>query len=159
MTDVREIKAAVATLRELDSVAALELERAERRIGEVVADNVRVAARRHRRTGALEKGIGVTVRGKGKAAVVTVTSAAPESNLVAGGTRPHTIRPIRSHALAIQPEGAIVGYAAVVSHPGSKADPFFAAGVDASAGEIQQITADAADAIAGELVTRIKRRR
>lgn len=159
MIDAHEITAAAAALRTLPEVADVELERAERRIGAVVADNVRAAARRHRRSGRLEAGIGVKVTGKGAAARVEVSSSAPESNLLAGGTRPHTIRPIRSHALAIRPQGTIVGFAARVEHPGTRPAPFFADGVDASAKEISKIAAEANGAIAGELVDRIRRRR
>lgn len=156
--DISELRAASKALKGFGEVGAAELERADHRIGEVVADNVRAAARRHRRTGKLEKEITVRSRGKGASTQVSVHAGGASAHLVAGGVKRHRIR-ARGHALAMQPfGGSFLGFAAAVEHPGVRADPFFAEGVEASAAQIDKITAQAGDAIAGELATRMRRR-
>jgi bacteriophage HK97-gp10 putative tail-component len=156
--DATELRAAAKALRALDEAAAPALEKAERAIGPVVADNVRIAARRHRRTGALERSITVQVRGKGAATQVSVHAGGASAHLVAGGVKRHRIRALPGHALAFERAGSVTSFAAAVEHPGFKAHPFFAEGVEASAAQIDKITAQALDATAGELATRMRRR-
>lgn len=50
------------------------------------------------------------------------------------GTRPHIIRPVRKKALANRRTGEFFGK--IVHHPGTKANPFFTRGIDASRGSI-----------------------
>lgn len=153
--DARDFTAAARALGEFDDIAGRELEDAERKIGAAVADKVRVAARRHRRTGKMERFVTVKATGKGADARVTVHAGGAVAHLIAGGVRPHTIRPIRAHALRIQ---AGRRFAAVVRHRGVRPDPFFAEGVDDARRDVDTITANAADAIAGGLATAIDRR-
>lgn len=157
MIDVTELRSAARALRDLDAAAAPALEKAERQAGAVVLDNVKAAARRHRKSGRLERGITVQVRGKGAATQVSVHAGGASAHLVAGGVEPHRIRAMPGHALAFV-RGGVTTFAAAVRHPGFAADPFFAEGVEASAAQIDRITAQAGDAIAGELATRIRRR-
>ena len=158
MIDSREIAAAARALRNVDDIADDHLEAAERRIGDVIEGNVKLAARRHRVTGRLERSITTKVTGSGAATVVRVTAGAPHAHLVAGGTRPHTIRPVRSHALPMHRGGSVVGFAERVEHPGTRPHPFFADGVDASDADVQRILDDTADALLGDLVTDMRRR-
>lgn len=154
--DISELRAATKALKAFGDIGAAELERADHRIGEVVADNVRARARRHRRTGSLEKAITVQTRGKGTTTQVSVHAGGASAHLVAGGVKRHRIR-ARGHALGPF-AGRTLGFAAAVENPGFKADPFFAEGVEDSAAQIDQIAAQAGDAIAGELAARMRRR-
>lgn len=159
MIDAGELRTAARALDELDDIAAAELEVTERKLGEAIAAKVRIRARRHRRTGRMERYITVKAEGRGLATRVTVHAGGSVAHLIAGGVRPHTIRPLRSQALAIRRGGAVRGFAEVVKHRGVRPDPFFADGVEDAGHEIDQLTAQAADAIAGELATSITRRR
>lgn len=158
MIDASEIKAAAAALRAFDDVAGPELEAAEHRAGDAIADRIRAQASRHVRTGRMVKRITVKATGHGAATQVRIHAGGPVAHLIAGGVAPHTIRPVRSHALAIHRGGSIVGFAEAVQHRGIRADPFFADGVDDAQAELDSITAKAADGIAGELATRVRRR-
>jgi len=53
----------------------------------------------------------------------TIISSHPATIFVIGGTRPHTIRPVRARALRFTVGGRVV-YATVVHHPGTRANPF-----------------------------------
>jgi hypothetical protein len=156
--DDRELRAAAKALRQFADAAAPALEKAERGIGPVVADHVKAAARRHRKTGALERSITVQVRGRGARTEVSVHAGGASAHLVAGGVQRHQIRAMPGHALRFERAGGVLSFAAAVDHPGFAADPFFAEGVEASAAQIDKITAQAGDAIAGELATRMRRR-
>lgn len=153
--DARDFRGAALALADFDAIAGRSLETAERKVAEAVADKVRIAARRHRRSGKMERYITVKATGKGVDARVTVHAGGAVAHLIAGGVRPHTIRPVRARALAIR---AGARFAAVVRHRGVRPDPFFAEGVDAARRDVDQITGQAADAIAGELATSIRRR-
>ncbi len=59
-----------------------------------------------------------------------VRAEAPYSGYVEGGTRPHEIRPVVKKALANKRTGEFFGK--LVHHPGTKANPFFKRGIDAS---------------------------
>lgn len=160
MIDADDFRAASAALGDFDRLADPELEAAEVKIAAAVADNVRRAARRHRRSGRLERGLTVKTSGHGAQATATVHAGGPVAHLIAGGVAPHAIRATRSHALGIRRGGGtIVAFAEHVQHRGFRADPFFAEGVERSQAQIDQITADTADAIAGDLITDMKRRR
>lgn len=159
MTDeTREYAQAARALRGAGELAEPHLETAERRIGEAIAGNVRQAARRTRASGRLDRSITSTTKGDGSRAVTRVTAAAPHAHLVAGGTRPHTIRAIRSRALPVKRGSTVVGFAESVRHPGTRPRPFFAEGVDASEADITRVMADTGDAILDDLTLSMRRR-
>lgn len=158
MIDATEFAAAAAALDELDQAAAPALEHAVRTMADATADHIHQAAARHRRTGAMERAIGVRVTGHGTGTVATVTAGGPTAHLIVGGVRPHVIR-AHGRALPIGLAGGVQSFREAVRHPGFRADPFVARGIEAAQADIDAATAKAGDAIAGDLIARIDRRR
>lgn len=149
MSNVDDFSQASAAFRELDDLSAPILADAEVRIGDDLVDAITQRARRHRRTGRMERGIKATVDGHGLKQTVRIHAGGPVAHLIIGGTRPHRIAaPTRPIPLGGQ------RFAASVRHPGTRADPFFAAAVDASAGDV----ATALDTAGADLVHRLARR-
>lgn len=155
--DGRPFTAAAARIRTLgdqvDQVADDTLEA----IGVVVQDNVQRRRARHRVTGKGERLVSVHSTGSGSARQVRVHAGGRVAHLIAGGTAPHRIRPIRGHALALERNGALVGFADVVRHPGTRADPFVAEGIADSSGDVDSITAGAARELVDDLARDIGR--
>lgn len=148
------------------AAAALEPRAFRRTVGDVVdpalhkaatavQQGVRAAARRHRRTGKLERFVSVTGDGKGLETELRVHAGGRVAHLITGGTGPHVISAVRSRALPIAGVGGAVGFAATVHHPGTRADPFVARGVASSEREISQITDRAADELAHDVARRL----
>jgi hypothetical protein len=151
MSEVEDFSAAAAVLRNLSEPAADVLAGAERQIGEAVADNVRARARRHRKSGQMERRISVRVSGTGIRQEVRVHAGGKVAHLVIGGTRPHRIvapgRPI--------PFGGRQ-FAQSVRHPGTRPDPFFAAGMADSTADIATALDDAGADLVRGLARRIE---
>lgn len=124
-------KAALAFGPNFDLQAGLEIERAMRDSGAVVQRAVIKRAKRHRRTGLLERQIKVRETGAGWDLIVRVKSGGRIAHLVAGRVRPHAIalRSIRSRAMPMTIGGAVTGFAqSVRRHPGYRGDPYFHVG-------------------------------
>lgn len=148
MVDVSEVDAQVSALRLADDVIARELEDAVSDAAQVAVVAVRNAARTHRRSGELERGIRVVEdRHAGGSSVAKVASTAPITGVIVGGARPHVIAAMRGHALPIAGAGPVSGFASKVRHPGSTGDPFVARAATGSRQDIERIATDgAADA-------------
>ncbi|EDY43995.1 hypothetical protein [Streptomyces sp. SPB074] len=89
-----------------------------RRRAERVADLARAYA-----PGSMARGITMRVEGRGRGMEAIITSTHPASRYVLHGTAPHIIRPRRARALRFQAGGRTV-FAAVVHHPGTRANDF-----------------------------------
>lgn len=124
-------------------------------IATVVQANVRAARRRHRVTGKGERLVSVHATGQGKNRVARVHAGGRVAHLLTGGTAPHVIRPLSGRAIPLA--GRPGSFAAAVHHPGTRPDPFVAAGVAASQGEIRAIADAAVDELAHDLTTAIRR--
>lgn len=135
------------------------VETAIRRSTAVIQGNVKAKARRHRKTGRLERNVSVRQTGDGLDFEARVHAGGRVAHLITGGTSPHEIAPVRSKAIAMTTGGALVGFAASVRHPGTRPDPFVAAGVDASRRDVQTIVNRSAQELARELTKRMTRRR
>lgn len=130
-----------AALGELGDDAAIAVQR-----------EVRAGARRHRRSGRLERNVRIRRRDAGGSPSWSVRAGGMVAPMIVGGTSPHTIRPVRSRALAMQgPGGGIVGFAGAVHHPGQRPDPFVRRGLAAAAGDVGRLADDTIEAIAAEL--------
>jgi hypothetical protein len=125
--DFSEVRAALAP-RVVGRLAGDVLAGAERQIGDDVLEAVRSRARRHRKSGQMERRIRLKVTGDGADQVVRIHAGGKVAHLVIGGTRPHRIvAPARPIPLGGR------SFAQSVRHPGTRPDPFFAAAVDGSA--------------------------
>lgn len=117
-----------------------------------IAKEVRAGARRHRRSGRLERNVRVRQVVEGGAPSWSIKVGGMVAPLIVGGTSPHTIGPVRSRALELlSPGGALTGFAGVVHHPGTRADPFVARGFDRARGDVARLAADTIDTIAADL--------
>lgn len=122
--------AALAYGDKWDLYAANQVEAAMNQSGEIVQRAVRKRAKRHYRSGRLDKMITSTGLGAGWHRVVTVKSRGHVAHLVAGNVRAHMIR-TRIPADRTMPlfvRGNIVGYAEAVEHPATRGDPYFHVG-------------------------------
>ncbi len=151
MSDVEDLSGAAAVLRNLGDPAGDALAGAGRQIGGAIADNVRARARRHRRSGVMERRISVKVSGTGIRQEVRVHAGGKVAHLVIGGTRPHRIvapgRPIPLEGRR---------FAQSVRHPGTRADPFVALGVADSTADIAAGLEDAGGVLVRDLARRIE---
>lgn len=125
------------------------------RTAETVQRHVRAAARRHRRTGKLERFVSVTGGGQGLDTELRVHAGGRVAHLIVGGTAPHEISAIRSRALPIAGPSGSVSFAGAVRHPGTRPDSFVARGVAAAEHDVRQITDKAARDVAHELAQRM----
>jgi len=148
-TEVLELEATLddVTAAAVDDAAAIALDRT----GDAVLDAVRARARRHRRTGELERRLTLTAHGSGAHRVVEVEAAGDHARFVASGVRPHEIAAAPGHALPI---GAF-GFASSVHHPGSDPDPFVAEGVADARGELATINDRAIASVADTVAARV----
>lgn len=142
--DASELTAAAAILDAGSVGAAIDhaMDPAIAELGRDIQRNVRDAGRSHRRTGRMEAAVTVGSAGPGGGIEIT---AGPPANLIVGGTRAHEIR---AHGHALRLDGASIPFAGVVHHPGTRADPFVARGIDRSGPDI----ADALDTAGAEIV-------
>lgn len=133
-----------------------------RRSGNAIRRKVRERAKPHRKTGRMAQRVQVIAKGTGLHTEVRVKAGGSIAPLIVRGTAPHDIEPVRSRAIAMTAPGragALIGYSAVVHHPGTKADPFFARGVADSTGEVHDIIRAAAGTMTRELKYRMERKR
>jgi bacteriophage HK97-gp10 putative tail-component len=123
-------QAALAFGDKFDLQAGLEVERAMRDSAGVVQRAVIKRAKRHRRTGRLERQVKIAETGAGWDLIVRVHSGGRVAHLVAGPTRAHTIavRSVQSPSMPIYRAGSLVGFARSVEHRASRGDPYFHVG-------------------------------
>lgn len=146
--------------RHFERVAGDHVEPALEAAGATAQEHVRQAARRHRKTGKLERFVKVRSSGHGLEATVDVHASGRVAHLITGGTGPHDIAPVRSRAIAMtSPGGDLVGFAATVHHPGTRPDPFVARGIEASGRDVERIVHAAGDRIVGDLSKQMTSRR
>jgi hypothetical protein len=158
-------------MSELDATAFHEAERRIRRVDELVEGmaevaiddmaavalaNVRRRRGRHRVTGKGERLVRLQSTGSGDGRRARIHAGGRVAHLIAGGTRAHVIRPVAARALAIGGVGR--GFAAAVRHPGTRADPFVAKGIEDSRGAVAAITDTAGDELAVDVAHKIGRR-
>lgn len=124
------VVAATAFGEKFDLQAGLEIERAIHDSAEVVHRAVVKRAKRHRRTGLLEKQIKVIQVGAGWDRIARVKSGGRIAHLVAGPVRAHTIkvRSLASPSMPLYRAGTLVGFARSVHHPATRGDPYFHVG-------------------------------
>lgn len=146
--------AAALSTAGFEDVATPIVRNALTRSANVVRDKVKTAARRHRRTGRLERGVHTTWKGAGLAFQLRVSSTGPVAHLIAGGVRPHGIRAFDVHHPL--PVGGPTGFAEHVEHRGFRGDPYFARGVAAAIEPIGTIVQAAGKAMTDELAKRVR---
>ena len=154
--DARDFAAASSALAHFDDQVDLVTDDTLEAIGETVLEHVRTARRRHRVTGKGERLVSLKSTGSGVARRIRVHAGGRVAHLLTGGTAPHRIRPLHRKALQLGLAGR--PFAAVVAHPGTRADPFVARGVAAAMGEIDQLAAAGARELATQLSDEIGRR-
>lgn len=155
MIDLSELDALEADLRGglvddvIDAIAADDI----RAMAEAARDGIRAAARRHKRTGKLERAIELEVHPDGvrTTARVVVGDVGP---IIVHGQRAHEIRALHSPVLAFA--GPVAGFATSVHHPGVAPDPFVARGLAAAAGDLGAIADDAAHDTAARVAARLE---
>jgi hypothetical protein len=113
-----------------DIEAAKEIEAVMDQIGLIVQRAVRKRAKRHYRTGRLEKFVNVVGVGAGWERTVRVHSGGSVAHLVAARVRPHDIRASepRTPAMPLYVKNTITGWSEHVQHPGYRGDPYFHVG-------------------------------
>jgi bacteriophage HK97-gp10 putative tail-component len=127
------VDAAMAFGEDFDLEAGLMIEKAMRDSGQIVKRAVIKRAKRHYRTGRLERGIKVDEAGAGWDLVVRVRSTGGVAHLVAGRVKAHRIvssakTDPKSPAMPLYVGGTIKGFAQAVEHPATKGDPYFHVG-------------------------------
>lgn len=127
-----------------------------RRIVNLIRKNVRLELKPHRVTGKMRDRVRVRFHGVGLKATAGVRSTGSQSNLIAGGVRPHRIEHPR---MPLWGKSAVQGFASVVEHPGFAADPFFHRGYRRSIPEINAIAKKSAETMAKELAYRMRGRK
>lgn len=123
-----------------DLYAGLEIERVMDQSGEIVQRAVRKRAKRHYRTGRLERNVKVVAIGAGWDRTVRVRSGGHTAHLVAGHVKAHLIKsPGRRHkfrsfsedptpAMPFYYGNSIAGFSQAVMHPATRGDPYFHVG-------------------------------
>lgn len=152
--DAAEFSAAIFAFGpRFDLEAAVEIERVIDQIGEIVQRAVRKRAKRHYRSGRLERNVRVMSIGAGWERTVRVKSHGSVAHLVAGGVRPHMIRarPPRTPAMPLFVGNSITGWAEAVQHPGFRGDPYFHVGAMNSRLAINAVLKKSARTLAAHL--------
>lgn len=113
-----------------DLEAGLEIERAMDQCGEIVQRAVRKRAKRHYRTGRMERNVRIRAVGAGWDRIVRVRSGGSIAHLVAGNVRPHRMvsEGPKSPAMPLYVKGTITGFSQATMHPGHRGDPYFHVG-------------------------------
>lgn len=130
--DVSSLQAiATAFGPRFDKEAGVIVDAGMAKASEVIQRAVVKAAKRHRKTGAMERGIRVIVgAGKGFGKTYRVAATGPVAHLVAGPIKAHHETVSRSEkAMPIRVGGRAVAFADVVERKASRGDPFFRRGV------------------------------
>lgn len=123
-------KAALAFGDKWDLQAGLEVEKVMDQSGGIVQRAVRKRAKRHFRTGSLERNVRVVAVGAGWDRTVRVHSGGKHAHLVAGNVRQHPIisRQPKTPAMPLYTRGGIKGFAEAVEHRATRGDPYFHVG-------------------------------
>ncbi len=123
-------RAALAFGDKWDLYAALEIERVIQQSGEIVQRAVRKRAKRHYRTGRLERGVVIAAVGAGWDYIVRVHSGGRHAHLVAGNVRAHRIasKEPKTLAMPLYIGGSVQGFAQSVEHKAHRGDPYFHVG-------------------------------
>lgn len=133
--EIKNIDAVIQVFRMAPIRMTEEISRAINASIQTVERNVKREAPVNKQTGGgnLRQSIRSSMLGvaSGKVEVGAEYGAAVET-----GTRPHLIRPVKKKALANRRTGQFFGK--LVRHPGTKPNPFFERGVDASRSSIDQ---------------------
>ena len=127
-------KAGAAYGGKFDAYAGSEMQRVMDQSGEIVQRAVRKRAKRHYRTGSLERNVRITATGAGWDRKVKVRSGGHHAHLVAGPVRAHRIpsRQPETKAMPLYVSGHVIGFAEAVQHPATRGDPYFHVGVSNS---------------------------
>lgn len=131
LIDARDFtRAALAFGPKWDLFAAIEVERAIDQSGDIVQRAVKKRAKRHYRTGSLERNIRVVRINAGWDRTVRVRSGGKHAHLVAGRVRAHRIksRQPETKAMPLYVGGRIIGFAQSVEHRAWRGDPYFHVG-------------------------------
>ena len=132
-----------ADVSRLETRRVRELDDAAEAGAEHVRDAVARRAGRHRASGRMARQVKVIARADGLA----VHASGRVAHLITGGTAPHTIR---SHGRALELRsagGGLRGFAEVVHHPGTRADPFVARGLEDALPDVDRELEHAGDRI------------
>jgi hypothetical protein len=143
--------AAALSAAGFEEVAEKHIKHALRVSANVVRNNVRSEASRHRRTGKLERDVHTTWKGAGMASQLRVSATGPVAHLIVGGVRPHRIEP--GHPMHV---GGLIGWRNVVEARGFRGDPFVHKGITDSLPAIQRIVTQAGADMAAELAARME---
>jgi hypothetical protein len=131
MIDASDFSKAIFAFGPLyDVEAAKEIERAMDQCGEIVQRAVRKRAKRHYRTGSLERNVRIVGVGAGWERTVRVHSGGKHAHLVAGRVRAHAIRAREpeTKAMPLFVHGTIIGFSEAVQHKATRGDPYFHVG-------------------------------
>lgn len=141
-----DLDSAAAALRHLDPVIGTVAAATTLDMGRAAEARIRARARRHRRTGGMDRRLRLTTTGHGIGQRVTVHAGGKVAHLIVGGTRRHRIT---AHGRPLPIGGAGVRrFAESVQHPGTRPDPFVARGYADARGEIRSELAGAAQDLA-----------
>ncbi len=131
MIDASDFSKAIFAFGPLyDIEAAKEIESVMDQIGQIVQRAVKKRAKRHYRTGNLERNIRVIGIGAGWERTVRVHSGGRHAHLVAGRVLAHPIeaRKPETKAMPLFTRGGIIGFSEAVQHRGTRGDPYFHVG-------------------------------
>lgn len=154
--DAREVLEAG---RQLDgafsAVSDAYLEGAVEDLADVAQVSIRAAARRHRATGHLERNVRkVADRPAGASSSATVRATGMIAPIIVKGSAAHVIRPIHAHALDLS--GSSRRLAASARHPGTRADPFVARGIETMSGDVERVAERTVEKVAGRLAAELE---
>jgi hypothetical protein len=158
--DAKAYTGAADALGRLDALAAAALGDAVDELGASALAAVRARARRHRQTGALESLITREARAGGFAGEVRIHAGGPIAPIIVGGSRPHVIEAMKGRALGLRSSAGspVERFARRVRHPGTRPDPFVAAGMEDAISDAPRTLAKAGERVTGDLVDDIQRR-
>lgn len=145
--DAFDRMSAALEARAIVDVTAPAMAAAQLEAGIAIHAEVRRRAARHSRSGYMARRVTMHVDGRGFRQTVDIHAGGKVAHLVIGGTDAHAIR-AHGRALPLIPFGTSpIGFARSVRHPGTRPDPFVAAGVAASSSEVQRALAGAGASI------------
>lgn len=144
----------------LERIAGPHVERAVDDASGITLTRIRMRASRHRRTGRMLSQIRVRRTGDGFRTQARIRSGGKVAKMINRGTAPHDLAPVNAKALAIQgPGGSLIGFAAHVRHPGTRADPFFRKGRRDARGAVKDRAQRAVEAIARDMAQAMEGKR
>lgn len=137
----------------LDVEAGIEIERAMDQSGEIVKRAVIKRAKRHYRSGRLERNVRITAVGAFLERMVRVRSGGTHAHLVAGSVRAHRIasHEPKTPAMPLYVGNGIIGWAEAVQHPATRGDPYFHVGAMNSRLAINAVLKASAKRLAAQL--------